>query len=81
MKRRPAREIVKQMKHFQVWFYNPFTVFGPVVEIGATKPFIDQHPIDIIQQGKAKDAPWITGITSEEGLYPAAGKYPKKIFF
>lgn len=65
------------MKHFQVWLYNPFTVFGPVVEVGSANPFIHQHPIDIIQQGKAKDLPWITGVTSEEGLYPAGGNYLK----
>lgn len=75
LRRRPARQIVQQMKNFQVWLYNPFTIFGPVVEVGSTKPFIDQHPRDIIKEGKAKDLPWINSVVSEEGLYPGAGKY------
>lgn len=53
--------------------YNPFTVFGPVVEMGSNRPFLDHHPRELLRAGRIKDVPWIVGVTSEEGLYPAAG--------
>lgn len=30
--------------------------------------------MEIIANGDVQDVPWVTGITSEEGLYPVAGK-------
>lgn len=54
--------------------YNPFVVFGPVIETESKHPFIDQHPRDILRAGKINDVPWISGIVNEEGLYPVAGQ-------
>lgn len=62
------------LKISQPWGYNPYTPFGPVVEKVGNAPFINRSPIEIITSGDAQDLPWITGVVSEEGLYPAAGK-------
>jgi hypothetical protein len=57
----------------QVWKYNPFTPFGPTVEVDASNPFLSKNPIDAILQGDVQDLPWMASVTTEEGLYPAAG--------
>ncbi|KAL6255043.1 hypothetical protein P5V15_013376 [Pogonomyrmex californicus] len=70
---RPARAIVQATSKFMTFFYNPFTPFGPVPEkVGDEVPFIDRTPIEIINSGEVQDLPWVTGVTSEEGLYPVA---------
>ncbi|KOC63846.1 Venom carboxylesterase-6 [Habropoda laboriosa] len=69
---RPARLISQAVGDFMYWKYNPFTPFGPVVEKEGDNPFISDTPINVIAKGEATDVPWITGVVSEEGLYPAA---------
>jgi len=54
--------------------FNPFTPFGPVPEKAGDAPFIDRTPAEIINSGDVADVPWVTGIVSEEGLYPVSGK-------
>lgn len=34
-------------------------------------PFLNQPPLQVIQAGLAHDLPWITGVTTEEGLFNA----------
>lgn len=76
LRARPARQIALTVMHFMPWLYNPMTPFGPVVEKPTSEsPFITSYPIDIINNNEAYDAPWITGVVSEEGLYPGAGKF------
>ncbi|XP_043272746.1 venom carboxylesterase-6-like [Venturia canescens] len=72
LKTRPAKSIFETEGEFMGWLYNPFTPFGPVVENHSAKPFIDKSPIDAIESGEAADLPWITGVVTEEGLYPGA---------
>ncbi|XP_008543574.1 carboxylic ester hydrolase [Microplitis demolitor] len=73
LRARPARQIALTVMHFMPWLYNPMTPFGPVVEKPTSEsPFITSYPIDIINNNEAYDAPWITGVVSEEGLYPGA---------
>ncbi|KAF7989104.1 hypothetical protein HCN44_007414 [Aphidius gifuensis] len=69
---RPAKSIVQLVGDFMPWLYNPYTPFGPVVEKYTSKSFINRSPVDIIESGDAADVPWLTSVTSEEGLYPAA---------
>ncbi|XP_070172352.1 carboxylic ester hydrolase-like [Polyergus mexicanus] len=70
---RPARAIVQATSEFMPFLYNPFTPFGPVSEkVGDDAPFIDRTPVEIVNSGDVHDVPWITGVTSEEGLYPVA---------
>ncbi|GLH12015.1 Venom carboxylesterase-6 [Gryllus bimaculatus] len=74
LKTRPARKIVEQTKHFQVWRFIPFNPFGPIIPEPGKTPFLSKQPVDIILGGEAQDLPWLTSITTEEGLYPAAVK-------
>ncbi|XP_011707089.1 PREDICTED: venom carboxylesterase-6-like, partial [Wasmannia auropunctata] len=70
---RPARAMVQATSEFMTFFYTPFTPYGPVVErFGDEAPFIDRTPIEIVSSGDVQDVPWVTGVTSEEGLYPVA---------
>ncbi|XP_046425204.1 venom carboxylesterase-6-like [Neodiprion fabricii] len=72
LKIRPGYQIVQAVGEFMPWLFNPFSPFGPVVEKGGSDfTFIDRSPIDIIKSGEVQDVAWITGVTSEEGLYPA----------
>lgn len=63
-----------------MWRDNYFSAFGPVVERSTKDPFIDRSPVDIINNGDAHGLPWITGMVSEEGLFPVAGITNKLIF-
>jgi hypothetical protein len=51
----------------------PFSPFGPVVEKaqGFQPPFLPDWPIRLLEQGTTKRVPWMTGVTTAEGLYPA----------
>ncbi|XP_011705734.1 PREDICTED: venom carboxylesterase-6-like, partial [Wasmannia auropunctata] len=70
---RPARAMVQATSEFMTFFYIPLTPYGPVVErFGDEAPFIDRTPIEIVSSGDVQDVPWVTGVTSEEGLYPVA---------
>ncbi|CAK9823159.1 Venom carboxylesterase-6 [Anthophora retusa] len=69
---RPGRTLVQSLSQFMTFYYNPFTPFGPVPEKFGDEPFIDRTPVEIVSSGDVQDIPWITGVTSEEGLYPVA---------
>jgi hypothetical protein len=43
------------------------------VEVAGSDPFLSKTPVDAILQGDVQDLPWITSVTTEDGLYPAAG--------
>lgn len=74
LRHRPARAIVAAVPAMQDALQLPFSPFAPVVEPPASPvPFLDAAPIDVIRSGLAQDLPWITGVTTEEGLYNAAG--------
>jgi carboxylesterase type B len=73
MRYRPARAIMQATSEFMTFFFNPFSPFGPVPEKSSDEtPFIDRTPAEIISSGDVQDVPWVTGVTSEEGLYPVA---------
>ncbi|KZC10653.1 Venom carboxylesterase-6 [Dufourea novaeangliae] len=69
---RPSRPLVDSAHEFMRFYYNPFTPFGPVPEKLGDQPFIDRAPVEIVNSGGVQDVPWITSVTSEEGLYPVA---------
>lgn len=69
---RPGRVLVQALADYQVFYYNPFTPFGPVAEKLGDMPFINRSPAEIIASGDVQDVPWVTGVTSEEGLWPVA---------
>uniref|UniRef100_A0A1B6DY64 Carboxylic ester hydrolase n=1 Tax=Clastoptera arizonana TaxID=38151 RepID=A0A1B6DY64_9HEMI len=72
LRKRPAVQIVAQVKEFLGWLYNPYSPFGPTVERGGKTPFLEQDPYQILTSGNFQQVPWITSVTSEEGLYPGA---------
>ncbi|XP_017882448.1 venom carboxylesterase-6-like [Ceratina calcarata] len=69
---RPGKALVEAVGKFMPFYFNPFTPFGPVPEKASDEPFIDRTPAEIISSGDVHDIPWVTGVTSEEGLYPVA---------
>ncbi|OAD61357.1 Venom carboxylesterase-6 [Eufriesea mexicana] len=69
---RPARTMVQALEKFLRFYYNPFTPFGPVPEKYGDEPFINRTPVEIVNSGDVQDVPWVTGVTSDEGLYPVA---------
>ncbi|XP_076233131.1 juvenile hormone esterase [Calliopsis andreniformis] len=69
---RPAMPLVESTSEFMKFYFNPFTPFGPVPEKMGEAPFIDRTPAEIVSSGSVQDVPWVTGVTSEEGLYPVA---------
>ncbi|KAF5307041.1 hypothetical protein FQR65_LT18484 [Abscondita terminalis] len=72
LRQRPAEQIVNSVRMFRPWLYNPFSPFGVVKETEGSKPFLNEHPYEILLNGKATNLPWLVSVTSEEGLYPAA---------
>lgn len=81
LKTRPARQIAEEIRPFRPWLMNPFSPFGIVVEKESTNPFLAEHPYIVLQKGNAHDLPWITSVTSDEGLYPAGGNISSIKFF
>ena len=69
---RPSKPMVESTREFMRFYFNPFTPFGPVTEKLSKEPFIDRPPVEIVSSGGVHDVPWVTGVTSEEGLYPVA---------
>lgn len=55
--------------------YNPYSPFGPVVEVPGEKAFISELPHQIMTKGLAADVPWLCGVATHEGLYPGSGIY------
>lgn len=52
-----------------------FTPFVPTVEAANIKdPFLKQYPYHAAIAGAMQKLPLITSVTTEEGLYPAAGR-------
>nr|CAD7259012.1 unnamed protein product [Timema shepardi] len=72
LRKRPAEKIVALTKELMVWLYNPFSPFGPTVEVAGNTPFLTNEPLSDALEIKLKNLPWLTSLTTEEGLYPAA---------
>ncbi|XP_055612164.1 venom carboxylesterase-6-like [Uranotaenia lowii] len=77
----PAQDIVGTVKQFFGFMFNPFSPFGAVVEVQSDnnpKPFLIDHPYNLMRAGKVKKAPLILSATDAEGLYPAGAFIRKK---
>lgn len=53
--------------------YNPYSPFGPMVELPSDEAFISEPPYQIIVKGLAADVPWLSSFATHEGLYPGSG--------
>lgn len=72
LKKKPADEIVRHVKDFHVWLYNPVTVFAPAIEPKVDGAFLSEQPIDVVIEGRSQKLPWLASATEDEGLYPAS---------
>ncbi|XP_073838534.1 esterase-5B-like [Musca autumnalis] len=73
LKQKNAADIVATAGKFQNIAYNPFTIYGPVIEpYNIPGAFLTQHPIDIIKSGNFSHIPWLATYVSEDGGYNAA---------
>ncbi|KAG8281695.1 carboxylic ester hydrolase activity protein [Homalodisca vitripennis] len=69
----PAQNLLLRLEElFTPWFLNPFSPFGVVVEVNHDEAFLSKSPYQLLSEGDVKDAPWLTSMTTEEGLFPAA---------
>jgi len=59
----------------QEWKELPFAPLGPVVEPPGVNRFLPKAPVDVIANGEAHDLPWMTGFTTDEGIYTASGRF------
>lgn len=60
---------------FQKWKVHMFTPFTPTIEAPQVKePFLTRYPYHAAQAGSMYNVPLLVSVTSEEGLYPGAGK-------
>jgi len=50
------------------WKYNPFSPFGPSVEVAGTERFLTDLP----ENSPAQDVPILFSFTQNDGLYPSA---------
>lgn len=73
MRKLSGKVIVQQVKTlFMPWLYTPFSPFGPSIEVTSDNSFLSDTPDSLIEKGKVQDLPWITSVTTDEGLYPGA---------
>ncbi|KAK4881072.1 hypothetical protein RN001_004391 [Aquatica leii] len=72
LKGKPAYDIVKSVKLFMPWLYNPFTPFGVVIDKWSSEPFLSEHPYLLLSKGKVLDVPWLFSHVESEGLYPGS---------
>jgi hypothetical protein len=47
--------------------------------VAGAAPFLDRQPIDILLDGNVQDLPWMTTVTTAEGVYPIAGIHHSEI--
>uniref|UniRef100_A0A336LYR5 Carboxylic ester hydrolase n=1 Tax=Culicoides sonorensis TaxID=179676 RepID=A0A336LYR5_CULSO len=84
LKEKPAQQIVKTVKDFQTWLYNPFQVFGVVIEPQLenvdledshhlhTESFLSDTPENLIKNSTLNGNAWLVSESKDEGLYPCA---------
>lgn len=73
MRTRSGHLLIEQIKSlFMPWLYVPFSPFGPTVEVSTRETFLSDYPQNLMKERNIHDLPWITSVTMEEGLYPAA---------
>lgn len=74
------RQLVERNSTNEMIFQNekkdPLVYYGPVVDSAAAKPFLPKEPNEL----EPANIPWLTGITSGEGIIKTASNYPFKMF-
>lgn len=76
LKEKPAEDIVRTVRLFLKFLYNPFSPFGVVVEsVVNDGTFLSETPEALLEKGEINKLPMIISVTEEDGLYPAAQFY------
>ncbi|VVC27649.1 Hypothetical protein CINCED_3A001615 [Cinara cedri] len=68
LRSRPALAIAESLKQFLPWKFNPFTPFGPTVEMAGVERFL----MDLPQNLPSHDVPVLFSFTQDDGLYSSA---------
>uniref|UniRef100_A0A034W7L1 Carboxylic ester hydrolase n=1 Tax=Bactrocera dorsalis TaxID=27457 RepID=A0A034W7L1_BACDO len=73
LQRKPAAAIVRGVRNFLVFGYNPFTTFGPSIEDAAVEDaFLTRSPQQIVESGDFAQIPWLVSYAAQDGAYNAA---------
>ncbi|XP_046399205.1 juvenile hormone esterase-like [Ischnura elegans] len=69
-----AERITEQFEKFLKWTIDPMLIFCPTLESKGNdeKPFITDHPYNLMKKGKFNPVNLIAGITSEDGALRTA---------
>ncbi|KAK5649283.1 hypothetical protein RI129_000312 [Pyrocoelia pectoralis] len=65
----PVDEIILKTAAFHVATNYSFVPFAPVVEVKSENSFITRHPYKLLEEGEINHVPWLTCITSDEGVF------------
>ncbi|KAF5307862.1 hypothetical protein FQR65_LT06594 [Abscondita terminalis] len=65
-------DLIAKDKIFMEWDTDPMIPFKPVIEPDLDGAFLIEHPSETIKSGRAAQVPWMTGITTEDGVLRAA---------
>ncbi|KAL7015755.1 hypothetical protein ACKWTF_016653 [Chironomus riparius] len=75
----PAQKITAAIRDFMIWDYDPVIQFGAVVEHYG--PEEERFIVDSNLDKDSFNIPWMTGVTSEEMIFKAAGILNSKQLF
>ncbi|KAF2892558.1 hypothetical protein ILUMI_13618 [Ignelater luminosus] len=70
LQNRSARHLVEKTAAFFAWYEYPLAPFAPVIENKSKTAFLTEHPYQLLKKRLVKDLPWITSVTTEEGIFP-----------
>ncbi|KAL0099083.1 hypothetical protein PUN28_020261 [Cardiocondyla obscurior] len=78
LRKKSAKEIIGSDQLFQKFGYCPMIPFRPVIEPEHSSAFLTEDPTISVSEGRLRDIPWMTGITSDEGALKVAGIYGRE---
>ncbi|KAB0800463.1 hypothetical protein PPYR_06203 [Photinus pyralis] len=76
LKQVPVEELVLKTRDIYRFNIYPLSPFAPVVEVDTDTSFMTKHPYQQLLSGEVNNVPWLTWITSEEGIIFSALQPP-----
>lgn len=77
----PGSDITDIQGQFNLWNTFPGIMWGPTDEPDIEGAFLTDSPINLLTAGKIRDLPWISGVTSSEGLSFSRGEYESDRYY
>lgn len=71
LKSRPLNQVIEGQQKFKVGQIDPVAPFGPVVEKNSKKPFLEDHPYNLLARGEINEAPWINLFAADDFAFVA----------